>query len=404
MQQVQRSLLGQVVTSRPCPVCRGFGEVIPDPCRQCNGDGRVRARRTVRANIPAGVGDGIRVRLAGQGEVGPGGGAPGDLYVEVQELPHERFTRDGIDLHCTVHVPMTAAALGTSMGLQTLHGVEDLDIQPGTQSGTVITMRGQGMPRLRGTGIGNLHVHIEVVTPTKVDGRQAELLRELADPARRGAARTRGPRHTAASSPGSATRSPVGDRGGPRPVHRSSSSTAARRPGPFVLGGAEGRHAATVRRLRVGRAAGADRRRRRLGAGDGDARPAAARSTSRSRPAAQDPPPRSGSRWCRRCPRVSGASWPSSSPPRPAWTPSCRGPPSAASPGGRRTGPARVRPGGGRPPLQAAKQSRRAVVPPCGRLAGTTDGRRSDRRRGRRAGAARVGDRAAAGAPTARRR
>ena len=180
VQQIQRSLLGQVVTSRPCPVCRGFGEVIPEPCRQCNGEGRVRARRTVRANIPAGVGDGIRVRLAGQGEVGPGGGAPGDLYVEVQELQHERFTRDGIDLHCTVHVPMTAAALGTSMGLHTLHGVEDLDIQPGTQSATVITMRGQGMPRLRGTGIGNLHVHIEVVTPTRVDRRQAELLRELA--------------------------------------------------------------------------------------------------------------------------------------------------------------------------------------------------------------------------------
>jgi molecular chaperone DnaJ len=180
VQQIQRSLLGQVVTSRPCPVCRGFGEVIPEPCRQCNGEGRVRSRRTVRANIPAGVGDGIRVRLAGQGEVGPGGGAPGDLYVEVQEQPHERFQRDGIDLHCTVHVPMTAAALGTSMGLQTLHGVEDLDIQPGTQSATVITLRGQGMPRLRGTGVGNLHVHIEVVTPTRVDARQAELLRELA--------------------------------------------------------------------------------------------------------------------------------------------------------------------------------------------------------------------------------
>jgi len=180
VQQIQRSLLGQVVTARPCPVCRGFGEVIPEPCLQCNGEGRVRSRRTVRANIPAGVGDGIRVRLAGQGEVGPGGGAPGDLYVEVQEQPHERFQRDGIDLHCTVHVPMTAAALGTSMGLQTLHGVEDLDIQPGTQSATVITMRGQGMPRLRGTGVGNLHVHIEVVTPTRVDARQAELLRELA--------------------------------------------------------------------------------------------------------------------------------------------------------------------------------------------------------------------------------
>jgi len=180
IQQVQRSLLGQVITSRPCPVCRGFGEVIPEPCRQCNGDGRVRARRTVRANIPAGVGDGIRVRLSGQGEVGPGGGAPGDLYVEVRELSHEQFTRDGIDLHCTVHLPMTAASLGTSMALQTLHSSEDLDIQPGTQSGTIITLRNQGMPRLRGTGSGNLLVHLEVVTPTRVEGRQAELMRELA--------------------------------------------------------------------------------------------------------------------------------------------------------------------------------------------------------------------------------
>jgi molecular chaperone DnaJ len=179
-QQVQRSLLGQVITSRPCRVCRGFGEVIPDPCRECNGDGRVRARRIVRVNIPAGVGDGIRVRMAGQGEVGPGGGTPGDLYVEVRELPHDRFTRDGIDLHCTVHVPMTAAALGSSMSLAVLDGEEDLDIQPGTQSGTVVTLRSQGMPQLRGTGRGNLFVHIEVVTPTRVDGRQADLLRELA--------------------------------------------------------------------------------------------------------------------------------------------------------------------------------------------------------------------------------
>ena len=179
-QQVQRSLLGQVITSRPCRVCRGFGDVIPDPCRQCNGDGRVRARRTVRANIPAGVGDGIRVRLAGQGEVGPGGGTPGDLYVEVRELPHDRFTRDGVDLHCTVHVPMTAAALGASMSLQVLEGTEDLDIQPGTQSGTVITMRAHGMPQLRGTGRGSLYVHIEVLTPTRVDAQQADLLRQLA--------------------------------------------------------------------------------------------------------------------------------------------------------------------------------------------------------------------------------
>lgn len=180
IQQIQRSLLGQVMTSRPCPTCRGFGEVIPEPCRQCMGEGRVRTRRSVRANIPAGVGDGIRVRLTGQGEVGPGGGAPGDLYVEVREIQHEKFTRDGVELHCTVHVPMTAAALGTSMTLTTLLDTEDLDIKAGTQSGTVITLRNQGMPRLRGTGNGNLHVHIEVITPTRVDARQAELLRELA--------------------------------------------------------------------------------------------------------------------------------------------------------------------------------------------------------------------------------
>lgn len=180
VQQIQRSLLGQVVTSRPCPVCRGFGEVIPEPCQQCQGDGRVRTRRTVRAVVPAGVGDGVRVRMAGQGEVGPGGGAPGDLYVEVQEIPHEMFTRDGIDLHCSVQVPMSAAALGTKMELHALQSVENLDIQSGTQSGTVITLRGLGMPRLRGSGTGNLMVHIEVLTPTRVDGRQAELLRELA--------------------------------------------------------------------------------------------------------------------------------------------------------------------------------------------------------------------------------
>lgn len=179
-QQMQRSLLGQVITTRPCRTCRGFGTVIPDPCRQCNGDGRIRARRTVRANIPAGVGEGIRVRLAGQGEVGPGGGSPGDLYVEVRELPHDTFTRDGVDLHCTVHVPMTTAALGASMSLEVLDGSEDLDIAAGTQSGTVLALRGQGMPQLRGSARGNLYVHIEVVTPTKLDAEQTELLRSLA--------------------------------------------------------------------------------------------------------------------------------------------------------------------------------------------------------------------------------
>ena len=184
VQSVQRSFLGQVMTSRPCPVCRGFGEVITDPCQQCGGDGRVRARRTITVKIPAGVGDGMRVRLAGEGEVGPGGGPPGDLFVEVEEQPHERFTRDGADLHCTVEVPMTAAALGTVITLHTLEGQEELTVEPGTQPGTEHVLTGHGLPKLRSngrvSGHGDLHVHLDVMVPTKLDEQQSELLRQLA--------------------------------------------------------------------------------------------------------------------------------------------------------------------------------------------------------------------------------
>ncbi|MCY7344031.1 MAG: molecular chaperone DnaJ [Pseudonocardia sp.] len=184
VQSVQRSFLGQVVTSRVCPQCRGFGEIIPEPCRQCGGEGRVRSRRNVGVRIPAGVADGMRVRLAGQGEVGQGGGPSGDLYVEVEEEPHELFTRDGADLHCTVQLPMTAAALGTSLPLPTLDGMEELHVDAGTQTGTVRTLRGKGMPRLRSTGRvdghGDLMVHVDVVVPTKLDKEQTELLRRLA--------------------------------------------------------------------------------------------------------------------------------------------------------------------------------------------------------------------------------
>ncbi|MBE9374561.1 molecular chaperone DnaJ [Saccharopolyspora sp. HNM0983] len=186
VQSVQRSFLGQVMTSRPCPVCRGFGEVITDPCQQCSGDGRVRARRTITVKIPAGVGDGMRVRLAGEGEVGAGGGPPGDLFVEVEEKPHERFTRDGADLHCTVEVPMTAAALGTVLTLRTLDGTdEELRVEPGTQPGTEQVLSGRGLPKLRSngrvSGHGDLHIHLDVVVPGKLDDQQMELLRQLAD-------------------------------------------------------------------------------------------------------------------------------------------------------------------------------------------------------------------------------
>jgi len=180
VQSVQRSFLGQVMTSRPCSACGGVGTVIPHPCPTCAGDGRVRARRTINVKVPAGVEDGMRIRLTGQGEVGPGGGPPGDLYVEVRERRHEFFTREGEDLHCEVTLPMTAAALGTSAPLTTLDGEEHVDIAAGTQSGTVLTLRARGVPRLRGNARGDLHVHIVVATPSRLDDEQEDLLRRLA--------------------------------------------------------------------------------------------------------------------------------------------------------------------------------------------------------------------------------
>lgn len=178
--QVTRSFLGQVMTSRPCPQCQGFGTVVPTPCPECAGDGRVRSRRTLTVKIPAGVDNGTRIQLAGEGEVGPGGGPAGDLYVEIHELPHSTFQRRGDDLHCTVTIPMTAAALGTKVPLETLDGMEEVDIRPGTQSGQSIPKHGRGVTHLRGGGRGDLIVHVEVTTPGKLDPEQERLLRELA--------------------------------------------------------------------------------------------------------------------------------------------------------------------------------------------------------------------------------
>ncbi|MFN2624724.1 MAG: molecular chaperone DnaJ [Mycobacteriales bacterium] len=178
--QVSRSFLGQVMTTRTCPRCGGVGSVIASPCPRCAGDGRVAQRRTLSVKIPAGVDHGMRIRLSGQGETGPAGGPAGDLYVEVVEREHELFERDGDDLHCKVTLPMTAAALGTTLTLPTLDGDEDIEIRPGTQPGHVITLRGRGVPHLRGVGRGHLYVHVEVITPTRLDETQERLLRELA--------------------------------------------------------------------------------------------------------------------------------------------------------------------------------------------------------------------------------
>lgn len=193
VQYVQRSFLGEVRTLRPCAPCRGYGEIIPSPCRECAGDGRVRSRRSITVKIPQGVDTGTRVQLVGEGEVGPGGGPAGDLYVEMLVADHRMYIRDHTDLHCQVSIPMTAAALGTSVDLPLLEadlpeeqrpeGSQEstaVDISAGTQSGAEVRLAGLGVPHLRTQGRGDLIVNIVVETPQHLDDRQVELLKELA--------------------------------------------------------------------------------------------------------------------------------------------------------------------------------------------------------------------------------
>jgi len=188
--QVQRSFLGDIRTTQACPRCQGYGTVIPEPCHDCDGEGRVRSMRTVSVKTPAGVSTGNRIHLAGQSEVGPGGGPAGDLYVEVAVLPHDMFRRDGDNLEMVTRLPMTAAALGTQIQIKTLEAdgeaTDDADrqvtltIPPGTQAGTRLTIKGRGVPKLRGSGRGDLGVTLFVQTPTKLDDEQRALLDQLA--------------------------------------------------------------------------------------------------------------------------------------------------------------------------------------------------------------------------------
>ena len=182
VRQVARSFLGQVMTTGPCPHCGGAGSVVTHPCDTCGGEGRVGVTRSVTVDIPAGVEHGRSIRLPGYGAAGPGGGPNGDLYVTVRERPPDVSERDCDDLHCKVSLPVTAAALGTSLTLTLLDGGQhQIEVKPGTQPGHVITLRGKGVMRLRGQGArGDLHVHVEVRTPTHLDPEQERLLRELA--------------------------------------------------------------------------------------------------------------------------------------------------------------------------------------------------------------------------------
>ncbi|MBX3088243.1 MAG: molecular chaperone DnaJ [Cryobacterium sp.] len=180
IQRSVRSLLGNVLTSSPCGTCRGYGTVIQTPCTACGGQGRVRARRKISIEIPAGVETGVRLQLQGQGEVGPAGGPPGDLFLEVKVGHHDIFSRNGDDLLATIEVQMTDAILGTDVEVKGLDGPVKFEIRPGTQSADVVTIKDRGVTHLRGTGRGDLKIGVQVVTPAKLDAKQQELIRQFA--------------------------------------------------------------------------------------------------------------------------------------------------------------------------------------------------------------------------------
>jgi molecular chaperone DnaJ len=180
LRRVRQSILGQVITAVPCNRCQGTGQAIQDPCPDCRGEGRRTERRTLTVDIPAGVDDGSTLRLAGHGPAGFRGGPNGALFVHVSVEPDTVFERSGVDLHASVHIPMTMAALGGSVPFDTLDDTRDLAIAVGTRSGAVLPIRGLGVPKLRGRGRGDLFVHVEVDTPTDLDDHQRELLAGLA--------------------------------------------------------------------------------------------------------------------------------------------------------------------------------------------------------------------------------
>ena len=177
---VRQSLLGQMVTSRPCPRCGGAGEHIASPCPACRGEGRVVEERTLSVEVPPGVDKGNTLRLSGRGPVGPRGGPPGDLYVHLDVRKDPRFERQGNDLVHELHVSVAQAALGAHPTVETLEGEEELAIPAGTQSGRVIRIRGRGVPDVHRRGRGDLLVRVVVDVPTGLSPTEERLLRELA--------------------------------------------------------------------------------------------------------------------------------------------------------------------------------------------------------------------------------
>jgi molecular chaperone DnaJ len=179
--RVAQTILGQMVNITACPRCNGEGSIVSRPCPTCRGDGRVREQRSIKVEVPAGIDSGQRIAIEGQGEDGPRGGPPGDLYVAVTVREHAQLLRRGTELFYELPVTFSQAALGASLEIPTVEGSEPVAVPAGTQSGTELRLRGRGVPRLRGSGRGDLHVIVTVVVPHKPSKRERELLKELGE-------------------------------------------------------------------------------------------------------------------------------------------------------------------------------------------------------------------------------
>ena len=179
--RVSQTILGQMVNITACPRCGGEGRIVSTPCHNCRGEGRVREQRTIKVEVPAGIDSGQRIAIEGQGETGPRGGPPGDLYVAVTVRDHPQLLRRGTELYYELAVTFPQAALGATVEIPTVEGTEPMEVPAGTQSGTELRLRGRGVPRLRNTGRGDLHVIVTVVVPPKPSKRERELLKELGE-------------------------------------------------------------------------------------------------------------------------------------------------------------------------------------------------------------------------------
>jgi molecular chaperone DnaJ len=179
LQQVSRTVFGEFVRTQTCPTCSGSGRKIEQRCTVCNGAGHVVEERTLDIEIPAGIHDGQRIRIPGEGHAGGPGGRAGDVYVQVHVKPDPRFVREGNDVFSTVDLTMTQAALGTKVTIATLDGEHELDLSAGTQPGEVVVLRGRGMPVLQGFGRGDQRVLVNVVVPHHLTDEQRRLLEEF---------------------------------------------------------------------------------------------------------------------------------------------------------------------------------------------------------------------------------